>query len=193
LKIPALYDLGWDPGEQYDIVFNGAAPTRGDFKSSPGRYSGQDNGWIGVYITSVQTQFWGELKTHPNIPISRSAPALTRISRRNSGRARRRPKEYCEGSQWGPPLFFPQGRAASATLPGRRDWRRQRQNAHPPGAVRRADPASGRVPKSVPISVSQSKFAAKLSKFSRQLARSLPKVSPVLPGCSIPRGSLGLP
>ncbi len=22
LKIPALYDLWWDPGEQYDIVFN---------------------------------------------------------------------------------------------------------------------------------------------------------------------------
>ena len=59
-----MYDLWWDPGEQYDIVFNGAAPTRGDFKSSPGRYSGQDNGWIGVYITPVQTQFWGELKTH---------------------------------------------------------------------------------------------------------------------------------
>src|ERR1700693_3900383 len=26
----------------------------------------------------------------------------------------------------GPPLFFPQGRAASATLPGRREWRRPR-------------------------------------------------------------------
>src|SRR6476619_5199656 len=25
LKIPALYDLWWDPGENYDIVFNGAA------------------------------------------------------------------------------------------------------------------------------------------------------------------------
>jgi hypothetical protein len=37
LKIPALYDLWWDPGEQYDIVFNGAAPTRGDLKTSPGR------------------------------------------------------------------------------------------------------------------------------------------------------------
>jgi arylsulfatase len=68
LKIPALYDLWWDPGEQYDIVFNGAAPTRGDFKTSPGRYSGQDNGWIGLYVTPVQTRFWEELKTHPNIP-----------------------------------------------------------------------------------------------------------------------------
>jgi arylsulfatase len=68
LKIPALYDLWWDPGENYDIVFNGAAPTRGDFKTSPGRYSGQDNGWIGLYINPVTMQFWDEMKTHPNIP-----------------------------------------------------------------------------------------------------------------------------
>lgn len=68
LKIPAVYDLWWDPGEQYDIIFNGAAPTRGDLKTSPGRYSGQDNGWIGLYVTPIQTQFWDELKTHPNIP-----------------------------------------------------------------------------------------------------------------------------
>ncbi len=54
--------------EPYDIVFNGAAPTRGDFKTSPGRYSGQDNGWIGLYINPVTMQFWDEMKTHPNIP-----------------------------------------------------------------------------------------------------------------------------
>ncbi len=36
MKTPAVYDLLWDPGEQYDILFNGAAPTRGDLKSSPG-------------------------------------------------------------------------------------------------------------------------------------------------------------
>jgi arylsulfatase len=68
LKIPAIYDLWWDPGENYDIVFNGAAPTRGDFKTSPGRYSGQDNGWIGLYINPVMEAFWDEIKTHPNIP-----------------------------------------------------------------------------------------------------------------------------
>jgi arylsulfatase len=68
LKIPALYDLWWDPGETYDIVFNGAAPTAGELKTSSGRYSGQDNGWIGLYITPVTDQFWAELKTHPNIP-----------------------------------------------------------------------------------------------------------------------------
>ena len=49
-------------------MFNGAAPTRGDFKTSPGRYSGQDNGWIGLYINPVTMQFWDEMKTHPNIP-----------------------------------------------------------------------------------------------------------------------------
>jgi arylsulfatase len=68
LKIPALYDLWWDPGENYDIVFNGAAPTRGDFKTSPGRYAGEDNGWIGLYISPVLDKFWDEMKAHPNIP-----------------------------------------------------------------------------------------------------------------------------
>jgi len=68
LKIPALYDLWWDPGENYDIVFNGAAPTRGDFKTSPGRYAGQDNGWIGLYINPVTDAFWAEMKANPNIP-----------------------------------------------------------------------------------------------------------------------------
>jgi hypothetical protein len=34
-----------DPFEKYDMTFNGAAPTR-TLTSSPGRYSGQDNGWV---------------------------------------------------------------------------------------------------------------------------------------------------
>src|SRR4029079_13204432 len=68
LKIPALYDLWWDPGENYDIVFNGAAPTRGDFKTSPGRYAGQDNGWIGLYLNPLTDAFWAEMKSNPNIP-----------------------------------------------------------------------------------------------------------------------------
>ncbi|HEV7463526.1 MAG TPA: hypothetical protein VGN85_06405, partial [Methyloceanibacter sp.] len=74
LKIPALYDLWWDPGEQYDIVFNGAAPTRGDLKTSPGRYSGQDNGWIGLYITPVQTRSGTSSRPTRTFPTSRSAP-----------------------------------------------------------------------------------------------------------------------
>jgi hypothetical protein len=37
LKVFAAYDLWWDPGEQFDIAFNGAAPTGGN-QTSPGRY-----------------------------------------------------------------------------------------------------------------------------------------------------------
>ncbi|MBX7075252.1 MAG: arylsulfatase [Pirellulales bacterium] len=67
LKFPAVYNLQWDPGEQYDMAFNGAAPTRA-LTTSPGRYTGQDNGWIGVYINPYLIEFFEELKTHPNIP-----------------------------------------------------------------------------------------------------------------------------
>jgi arylsulfatase len=79
LNPPALYDLWWDPGEQFDMIFNGAAPTRGDFKSSPGRYSGQDNGWIGIYMNPVIEQFFGELETHPNIPYKPYGMGFTQI------------------------------------------------------------------------------------------------------------------
>jgi hypothetical protein len=56
-------------------------------KTSPGRYSGQDNGWIGLYITSVMDQFWDELKTHPKFPISPSAREASNPSRRNIGKS----------------------------------------------------------------------------------------------------------
>lgn len=78
LKLPALYDLWWDPGEQYDVVFNGAAPTRGN-QTSPGRYSGQDNGWIAVYINPVLIEFFEELKTHPNLPYKPWGEGLSKI------------------------------------------------------------------------------------------------------------------
>src|SRR5262249_12502002 len=39
--IPAIYNLNMDPGEQYDMTFNGAAPrAAGMLATSPGRYSG---------------------------------------------------------------------------------------------------------------------------------------------------------
>ena len=66
LLAPAVYNLQWDPGEQYDILFNGAAPTRGDFKSSPGRYAGADHGWLLVYAQDVMGRHFGELKKFPN-------------------------------------------------------------------------------------------------------------------------------
>ncbi len=56
--------------------FNGAAPTPEHLKTSPGRFSGQDGGWMGLYINPVLMPFWEELKTHPNItyyPLGASA------------------------------------------------------------------------------------------------------------------------
>jgi len=42
--VPSLYNLTLDPFEKYDLMFNGAVPTRNP-TSSPGRYAGMDNGW----------------------------------------------------------------------------------------------------------------------------------------------------
>jgi arylsulfatase A-like enzyme len=42
--IGSLYNLTMDPFEKYDMLFNGAVPTRMP-TTSPGRYFGQDNGW----------------------------------------------------------------------------------------------------------------------------------------------------
>lgn len=68
LAFPALYNLWWDPGEQYDIAFNGAAPTRGDLKTSPGRFSGSDHGWCIILTQPYLEQFFGELIHYPNRP-----------------------------------------------------------------------------------------------------------------------------
>jgi arylsulfatase len=78
LRAPAIYDLRWDPGEQYDMAFNGAAPTHGN-QTSPGRYSGSDNSWAGVYATPVIIQFFEELKTHPNVPFKPAGEGLKEI------------------------------------------------------------------------------------------------------------------
>ena len=32
-RVPATYNLLWDPAEQYDTTFNGAAPTHGDLRT----------------------------------------------------------------------------------------------------------------------------------------------------------------
>lgn len=42
--IGSTYNLTMDPFEKYDMTFNGAVATRNP-TSSPGRYSGMDNGW----------------------------------------------------------------------------------------------------------------------------------------------------
>jgi hypothetical protein len=46
---------GGNPGENYDIVFNGAAPTRAISRRR-------------LYINPVTYAFWEEMKANPNIP-----------------------------------------------------------------------------------------------------------------------------
>ena len=79
LVIPAIYDLWWDPGEQYDMTFNGAAPAPDYLKTSPGRYSGADNGWIGLYINPPLIQFFAEMKTHANVPYKPFGASMGQI------------------------------------------------------------------------------------------------------------------
>ncbi len=79
LAFPALYNLWWDPGEQYDAVFNGAAPTRGDLRTSPGRYSGEDHGWIVELAQPYFEQFFGELLTCPNRPTIPTAGSTSQL------------------------------------------------------------------------------------------------------------------
>ena len=52
----ALYNLTMDPYEKYDMIFNGAAPTR-VLSSSPGKYTGEDNGWALALIQPVIFDF----------------------------------------------------------------------------------------------------------------------------------------
>ena len=66
-SLPALYNLTMDPFEKYDMFFNGAQATRGDFKTSPGRYSGLDNGWAIGVLDEVLIDFDKSIIKYPNI------------------------------------------------------------------------------------------------------------------------------
>ena len=69
LGLAAVYNLQMDPGEQYDMTFNGAAPrVLGQLTTSPGRYSGSDNGWSLGYMTGIVNAFTDTVKKYPNIP-----------------------------------------------------------------------------------------------------------------------------
>jgi arylsulfatase len=65
-SVPAIYNLTMDPYEKYDMTFNGAAPTRG-LTTSPGRYSGQDNGWGAALMDIVLLEFDKSIMKYPNI------------------------------------------------------------------------------------------------------------------------------
>lgn len=64
--IGALYNLTMDPYEKYDMTFNGAAPYR-VLSSSPGKYAGQDNGWVLSLISPVILAFDKSIIKYPNI------------------------------------------------------------------------------------------------------------------------------
>ena len=55
-----------DPYEKYDMTFNGAAPMR-NTTTSPGRYAGQDNGWILSLIYPVVVAFDQSIMKYPSI------------------------------------------------------------------------------------------------------------------------------
>jgi arylsulfatase len=65
-SIGALYNLTMDPYEKYDMVFNGAAPAR-VLTTSPGKYAGEDNGWVLSLVYPVLIEFDQSIMKYPNI------------------------------------------------------------------------------------------------------------------------------
>ncbi len=63
--VPAIYNLTMDPYEKYDMTFNGAAPSTVR-QASPGKYAGQDNGWIGGLTGPVMIEFDKSIIKFPN-------------------------------------------------------------------------------------------------------------------------------
>jgi arylsulfatase A-like enzyme len=64
--IGAAYNLTMDPFEKYDMVFNGAVASR-LAQTSPGKYAGQDNGWVLALVYAVVTDFNKSIVDYPNI------------------------------------------------------------------------------------------------------------------------------
>ena len=64
--IGSTYNLTMDPYEKYDMTFNGAVATRNP-TTSPGRYSGMDNGWAISLIDVPLTAFNKSIIKYPNI------------------------------------------------------------------------------------------------------------------------------
>jgi arylsulfatase len=65
-SIGALYNLTMDPYEKYDMIFNGAAPYR-VLSSSPGKYSGEDNGWALALLAPVIVDFDKSIIKYPSV------------------------------------------------------------------------------------------------------------------------------
>jgi hypothetical protein len=66
-----------DPGEQYDMIFNGAAPRdAGVLATSPGRYAGADNAWAVALSTYVVNEISESFKKYTNIPTELAGASL---------------------------------------------------------------------------------------------------------------------
>jgi len=55
-----------DPFEKYDMTFNGAVPARFD-QPSPGKYAGQDNGWVLALVYPIVIDFDKSIINFPSI------------------------------------------------------------------------------------------------------------------------------
>jgi arylsulfatase len=62
----AVYNLTMDPFEKYDMLFNGAVTSR-LAGPSPGKWAGQDNGWVAALIVPVVMEFNKSIVDFPSI------------------------------------------------------------------------------------------------------------------------------
>jgi arylsulfatase A-like enzyme len=65
-SIGSIYNLTMDPFEKYDMVFNGAMSARMPMQS-PGKWAGQDNGWVLALISPVVLDFNKSIVEFPSI------------------------------------------------------------------------------------------------------------------------------
>jgi arylsulfatase len=75
LTTPAVYNLTMDPFEKYDMIFNGAVSTRMP-TTSPGKWAGQDNGWVLSLIQPVLIEFNKSIIKYPSIERIPAGPDL---------------------------------------------------------------------------------------------------------------------
>ena len=74
--IGAAYNLTMDPFEKYDMTFNGAVSARLQ-QPSPGKYAGQDNGWVLAVIYPALIEFDKSIIEFPSISDSSVEPRTT--------------------------------------------------------------------------------------------------------------------
>jgi arylsulfatase len=62
----SVYNLTMDPFEKYDMLFNGAVASRMP-TTSPGRYAGEDNGWLAALTSQALLDFNQSIMKFPSI------------------------------------------------------------------------------------------------------------------------------